>query len=84
MERKEKKIFCVIPIQKSIMANRATNWTVEEIKTLIDIWGEEDVQKIMSSTKKNTLAYEKIHLRMLDAGYRRTKDQVQVSLCICF
>lgn len=64
----------------TMASSRSSNWSAEEIKTLIQIWAEEDIQEIMSSRKKNTPAYEKMHARMLEAGYQRTKEQVQVSI----
>ena len=52
-----------------------TTWTKEEIFTLIDIWGLEDVQAQLEDCKRNQVVYEKLAKILQEAGYNQTYQQ---------
>ena len=52
------------------MAGRV--WETAEMKALIDLWGEETVQKELDGAKRTKGIYQTIAMHMEDLGYKRT------------
>ncbi|XP_026183030.1 uncharacterized protein LOC113142286 isoform X2 [Mastacembelus armatus] len=52
-----------------------SSWSDEETLTLIDIWGDEDIQKVLSSVIHNGHVYADISERMHNLGYSKTSEQ---------
>lgn len=50
-------------------------WTDEETLALIEIWGEEDVQRSLRGFVHNGYVYAEISERMQDLGYSKTPEQ---------
>ncbi|XP_041833750.1 uncharacterized protein zgc:113263 isoform X2 [Melanotaenia boesemani] len=52
-----------------------SSWSDEETLALIDIWGEEDVQKALRGFVHNGHVYAEISERMQDLGFSKTSEQ---------
>ncbi|XP_040886126.1 uncharacterized protein zgc:113263 isoform X2 [Toxotes jaculatrix] len=52
-----------------------SSWSDEETLALIDIWGEEDVQRALRGFIHNGHVYADISERMQDLGYSKTSEQ---------
>lgn len=50
-------------------------WTDQETLALIEIWGEEDVQRSLRGFVHNGYVYAEISERMQDLGYSKTPEQ---------
>jgi hypothetical protein len=48
-----------------------------ETFTLIELWGEEDVEKELSGVHRNRHVYEKLSYRMKEHGYLRAWDAIR-------
>lgn len=55
--------------------DRGFTWMEDETITLIDIFSKEEIQRDLSTCKRNISVYERIARELLDAGYRRTAYQ---------
>ncbi|XP_036375592.1 uncharacterized protein zgc:113263 [Megalops cyprinoides] len=55
-------------------------WTNRETRTLIDIWGEADIQWNLKNCLRNRHIFELISKRMCDRGYSRTAEQCQTRI----
>jgi hypothetical protein len=51
-----------------------------ETFTLIELWGEEDVEKELSGVHRNRHVYEKLSYRMKEHGYLRAWDAIRNKL----
>ncbi|XP_049617188.1 uncharacterized protein zgc:113263 [Syngnathus scovelli] len=56
-------------------ANRKTPWSDKETRTLLEIWGEDNVQMTLRVCLKNRHVFEFISERMSNRGYSRTTEQ---------
>ena len=54
---------------------RGTIWTDREIKALIALWGEGDVQDELVGAVRNKVVYEKIAQKLQEHGYHRDWKQ---------
>lgn len=51
------------------------SWSEEETLALIEIWGEEDVQKALGGFIHNDNVYDEISERLQDFGFSKTPEQ---------
>ena len=54
-----------------------TNWDNSEVKTLILIWGREDVKACLENTSKDPKTYGRITEELSDLGFDRNPNQVK-------
>ena len=47
---------------------RGMTWSREEVKTLLDIWGEDDVQLELEGVVRNKHVYDRIARKLCDRG----------------
>jgi len=59
---------------------RGSTWSTMETFTLIELWGEEDVEKELSGVHRNRHVYEKLSYRMKEHGYLRAWDAIRDKL----
>ena len=54
-----------------------STWSKEETLKLIEIWGQEHIQKQLQECKRNqtVYTYEEVAKEMREAGYERTYQQ---------
>lgn len=52
-----------------------TTWSKEETLKLIEVWGQETIQKQLQECKRNQTVYEEVAKEMREAGYERTYQQ---------
>ena len=57
------------------MAERGRTWTDKEIKALLDIWGEESIQRELLGAVRNVVPYRRIAEALRIKGYIRTFQQ---------
>ena len=60
------------------MASRATRgslWSDNEIRALIAIWGESDVQDELDGAVRNKVVFQEIAKKLQEQGYNRDLDQ---------
>ena len=58
----------------------AAGWLSDETRTLISIWGEQNVQTQLDSVKRNKDIYEKIAFELSNMGYTKTWKQCRVKV----
>ena len=56
------------------------DWTAEETRTLISIWGQSQVQAQLDGVTRNRHIYEAIAREHVDAGYNRTWEQCRTKI----
>ena len=56
-------------------ANRGTSLGDCEVRALIGIWGESDIQEKLDGALRNRVIYEEVSRKMKILGYNRDKDQ---------
>ena len=59
---------------------RGNVWTDEEIKTFIGIWGEARIQKELDGAVRNKSVFQRIALRMTEAGFDKDWTQCRAKL----
>ena len=57
------------------MTAAGSTWNKEEILKLIEIWGQEHIQRQLQECKRNQSVYEGVAKEMREAGYERTYQQ---------
>ena len=57
------------------MSAPGSTWNKEEILKLIEIWGQEHIQRQLQECKRNQSVYEEVAKEMREAGYERTYQQ---------
>ena len=57
------------------MAERGRTWTDDEIKALLEIWGEETIQEQLKDAVRNVVVFRKIASALEAKGYSRTFQQ---------
>ncbi|XP_059181672.1 uncharacterized protein zgc:113263 isoform X2 [Centropristis striata] len=62
-------------ISMSTEKSPSSSWSDEETLALIEIWGDEDVQKVLRGFVHNGHVYADIAERMNDLGYTKTSEQ---------
>ena len=61
-------------------ADRGATWSIEEVELLLDLWGEEEVQRQLDGSTRNSHIFDNIVKRLLAAGYTRTASQCRVKI----
>ena len=65
------------PTTEKTQRPRGANWGTEEVKALIALWSEEDVQNALDDPlTRNTKIYKKIAQKLAELGYERTRESV--------
>ena len=65
------------PTTEKTQRPRGANWGTEEVKALIALWSEEDVQNALDDPlTRNTKIYKKIAQKLAELGYKRTRESV--------
>ncbi|KAM9328767.1 uncharacterized protein KZ484_020133 isoform 2-T2 [Pholidichthys leucotaenia] len=69
-------------VEISMTAEKAppSYWSDEETLALIDIWGEEDVQKALRGFVHNGHVYAEISERLYDHGFSKTSEQCRCKI----
>ena len=52
-----------------------SGWTDSEVRNLISIWADEEIQALLESAKRNKSIYEKNAKEMGKAGFQKTAEQ---------
>ena len=52
-----------------------SRWTDCEVRYLISIWADEEIQVLLESAKRNKSIYERIAKEMGKAGFKKTAEQ---------
>lgn len=55
--------------------NRGVAWLQSEVKALLDIWADQEIQEQLAGRLHNMCIYEKISRRLKDLGFNRTGEQ---------
>ena len=55
----------------SVASNCGISWTDNEVRVLIGLWGESDVQEELDVAVRNKVVYEEIAKKMREQGYNR-------------
>ena len=58
-----------------LMSNRGTPWSDEEVRALIAIWGESNVQEELDGAVRNKVVFQDISKKMLEQGRNRNWEQ---------
>lgn len=69
--------FCLQDAATSVSMEKPlpSLWSDGEVLALIEIWGEEDVQRALRGSIHNGYVYAEISERMLDLGFSKTSEQ---------
>ncbi|KAJ7338491.1 hypothetical protein JRQ81_012385 [Phrynocephalus forsythii] len=59
----------------NIMSRRGNNWAYMEVIDLLDIWGEEKMQKLLQSSYRNMDTFQVIASEMAKRGHKRTAQE---------
>ena len=57
------------------MAERGRNWTDDEIRTLLAIWAEENIQRQLLGATRNATVFQRISQDLQQHGYVRNWKQ---------
>ncbi|XP_060630740.2 myb/SANT-like DNA-binding domain-containing protein 7 [Anolis sagrei] len=57
------------------MSRRGNNWAYSEVIDLLDIWGEEKIQKLLLSSYRNMDTFQVIASEMAKRGHERTAQE---------
>ena len=66
-------------LSSSVECRRST-WSTMETFTLIELWGDEDVEKELSGVHRNRHVFEKLSHRMKEHDYLRAWDAIRKKL----
>ena len=58
------------------MASRGSTWGEEEVKVLLDIWGDVKVRSEFDGVKRKRPLHEKIARKLSSRGYNRDAEQI--------
>ena len=61
-------------------ADRGATWSLEEVEMFLDFWGEEEVQRQLDGSTRNSHVFDKIVKRMVAAGYARSASQCRIKI----
>ena len=56
-------------------SNRGVAWLQSEVKALLDIWADQEIQEQLAGRLHNMCIYEKISRKLKDLGFNRTGEQ---------
>ena len=57
------------------MAERGRTWSDDEIAVLLELWGEESIQRQLLGAVRNVVPYRTIATLLAERGYVRTFKQ---------
>ena len=60
--------------------NRGTVWSDKEVKALIAIWGESNVQEELDGAVRNQAIYQRIAKQLHEQGYERSWTQCRAKI----
>ena len=60
--------------------NRGAAWSDQEVKALITIWGEENVQEELDGAVRNKTVFQNISKKMVEQGYSRDGEQCKTKI----
>ena len=56
-------------------SGRGSFWEDTEVRALLSIWGESDIQEALDGAKRNKLVYQNIVVKLKALGYDRDIEQ---------
>lgn len=59
---------------------RGQTWSTEEVQTLVDIWSDETMAKLLASTHKNREVFKLFSEKMAVLGLQRSVDQCRIKV----
>lgn len=62
-------------VAASIQPAPGSTWAEEEVKALLALWGEGNVQEQLDGAVRNKTIYENIAQKLNKSGYRRNWEQ---------
>ena len=62
------------------MAERGRTWTDDEIKALLEIWGDSVIQRQLKDSTRNVVVFRSIAAALEAKGYTRTYQQCREKL----
>ena len=65
---------------QSAAANRGSVWADKEVKALIAIWGEGNVQEELDGAVRNKVVYQNISKKMKEQGYNRDWEKCRTKI----
>ncbi|XP_015261962.1 PREDICTED: uncharacterized protein LOC107106343 [Gekko japonicus] len=57
------------------MSRRGTNWSYAEVADLLDVWGEQRIQRVLQSSHRNMDTFQVIANEMAKRGHERTAQE---------
>ena len=60
--------------------NRGTIWTDDEIRALLQVWGDEKIQEELDGAKRNKPVFISIAQKMQEEGYNRDWQQCKAKI----
>ena len=67
-------------IRPTVEAMAGTGWSVKEMRALISLWGQADVQSQLDGVTRNRRIYEQIARDLDDLGWERTWEQCRTKM----
>ena len=64
----------------ALMSNRGTPCSDEEVRALIAIWGESNVQEELDGAVRNKVVFQDISKKMLEQGRNRDWEQCRTKI----
>ena len=61
-------------------SSRGSLWSDEEVRALIAIWGEANVQEELDGAVRNKVVYEDISRKLQEQGYNREWEQCKTKI----
>ena len=61
-------------------SSRGSLWSDEEVRALIAIWGEANVQEELDGAVRNKVVYQDISKKLQEQGYNRDWEQCKTKL----
>ena len=64
----------------ALVSNRGTPWSDEEVRALIAIWGETNVQEELDGAVRNKVVFQDISKKLQDQGCNRDWEQCRTKI----
>lgn len=58
----------------------ATGWSSEKTKALIEIWGEEEIQRALDRVARNEVVYQKVATALRTLGHSKNWQQCRTKM----
>ena len=68
------------PVRETIMAARGSTWSDEEVKELLSIWREKEVQNELDGAKRKAPIHETIAQGLQEKGFNRDSEQCKTKM----